>query len=163
MVQVINLYDPAYTQDFLKLDEHNKIIVDPKRQMMQDMVSQADEIIVCFPLWWFGMPAILKNRRDHTMASGFAYRYRSGKVMPTPLMTGKHIRVVCTTGGPGWFYRTLGYILIVLPFWVGLCQYVGLSLRSWMWICDLPKYKTIESREHIYTKIEKIAKIQDRS
>ncbi len=160
-VQCIDLYDPLYKQDFLHLDDHNRFVYDPKRQMMQDMIHGADEIILCFPLWWFGMPAILKNRRDSTMTSWFSYIYRKWKVMPTPLLTGKHIRVVCTTWWPGWFYTTLWYILIVLPFVVGLCRYVWLSLRWRTRICDLPQYKTRESRNWIYTKIQKIAIRQD--
>ncbi|WP_304503179.1 NAD(P)H-dependent oxidoreductase [Alicyclobacillus sp. SO9] len=36
----------------------------------------ADALILQFPLWWFGMPAILKGWIDRVFAYGLAYGYR---------------------------------------------------------------------------------------
>src|SRR5689334_10540750 len=36
-----------------------------------------DALILQFPLWWFGLPAILKGWVDRVFAYGFAYGYKS--------------------------------------------------------------------------------------
>lgn len=39
----------------------------------QDKLRAADTVILQFPLWWYGMPAILKGWFDRVFASGFAF------------------------------------------------------------------------------------------
>lgn len=42
----------------------------------QKKLLAADAVIFHFPLWWFGMPAILKGWIDRVYAYGFAYGYK---------------------------------------------------------------------------------------
>lgn len=39
----------------------------------QDKVRRADALVVQFPLWWYGMPAILKGWFERVFVSGFAF------------------------------------------------------------------------------------------
>jgi NAD(P)H dehydrogenase (quinone) len=39
----------------------------------QAKIKRADLVILQFPIWWFGMPAILKGWADRVFARGFAY------------------------------------------------------------------------------------------
>lgn len=39
----------------------------------QDKLSAADAVVVQFPLWWYGVPAILKGWFDRVLVSGFAF------------------------------------------------------------------------------------------
>lgn len=39
----------------------------------QDKLCAADTVVIQFPLWWYGMPAILKGWFDRVFASGFAF------------------------------------------------------------------------------------------
>ncbi|MFB0630742.1 NAD(P)H oxidoreductase [Streptomyces sp. AB3(2024)] len=41
-------------------------------------VAAADLIVVVFPLWWFGLPALLKGWVDRVWNHGFAYGGRGG-------------------------------------------------------------------------------------
>ncbi|MGN6036669.1 NAD(P)H-dependent oxidoreductase [Brevibacterium casei] len=45
----------------------------PEVRMEQEKVRGADAIVVQFPLWWYGMPAILKGWFDRVFVSGFAF------------------------------------------------------------------------------------------
>jgi len=63
----------------------------------------ADAVILQFPLWWFGMPAILKGWIDRVFAYGLAYgfkgagnRYRYGDGG----FKGKRALLCVTVGGP---------------------------------------------------------------
>lgn len=42
-------------------------------QREQAKLRRADLLVVQFPLWWYGMPAILKGWFDRVFESGFAY------------------------------------------------------------------------------------------
>jgi NAD(P)H dehydrogenase (quinone) len=46
-------------------------------EIEQRKVLAADAVIFHFPLWWFGMPAILKGWIDRVWAYGLAYGYKN--------------------------------------------------------------------------------------
>jgi NAD(P)H dehydrogenase (quinone) len=72
----------------------------------QEKIAWADALVVQFPLWWYGMPAILKGWFDRVFVKGYAYgvrdpdrpgrtlRYGEGK------LSGKRALVVVTSGSP---------------------------------------------------------------
>lgn len=77
----------------------------------QAKVRAADAIILQFPLWWFGMPAILKGWIDRVWAYGLAYgyknagnRYRYGD----GAFKGKRALLCVTVGGPARDYAPRG-------------------------------------------------------
>jgi NAD(P)H dehydrogenase (quinone) len=57
---------------------------------------RADLLILQFPIWWFGMPAILKGWADWVLARGFAYV--AGRKYDTGMFRGKTAMVAATTG-----------------------------------------------------------------
>lgn len=46
---------------------------DPAVAREQEKLLAADALVVQFPLWWYGMPAILKGWFDRVLVSGFAF------------------------------------------------------------------------------------------
>jgi NAD(P)H dehydrogenase (quinone) len=70
----------------------------------QDKLRLADAVVVQFPLWWFGMPAILKGWFDRVFVEGFAYGVRGDdgrtRRYGDGILAGKRAMVVVTTGGP---------------------------------------------------------------
>lgn len=77
----------------------------------QRKLLAADAVILQFPLWWFGMPAILKGWIDRVYAYGFAYgykgegnRYRYGD----GILKGKRALLSVMVGGPATDYSPRG-------------------------------------------------------
>ncbi len=66
-------------------------------QREQARVQAADAIILLFPLWWGGPPAILKGWIDRVLAYGFAYV--DGCRFDTGLFKHKRSLLCVTTGG----------------------------------------------------------------
>lgn len=99
-VEILDLYAPEYRQDFLTFDENGRPVVTETTLLMQKKVQWADGLVFVFPIWWFDMPAILKNWLDHTMAGGFAYKYKPKSLQPFKLLKGKTARVFCCSGAP---------------------------------------------------------------
>ena len=63
----------------------------------QARFRQADLVITVFPLWWSGVPAILKGWFDRVLAYGFAYV--DGARFTTGFFAEKRGLVCLTTGG----------------------------------------------------------------
>ncbi|MBO1325776.1 NAD(P)H-dependent oxidoreductase [Acetobacter sp. TBRC 12305] len=98
----------------------------------QEKLRQADLVIFQFPIWWFGMPAIMKGWADRVFARGFAYS--AGRKYDTGLFRGKTAMVAATTGTSADTYAPDGIdgdILSVLwPVHNGLLRYTGFDVIS---------------------------------
>ena len=79
----------------------------PQISSEMNALENADVLIFNFPLWWFGMPAILKGWVDKVLAYTFAYGgsyglYKEGR------FNGKRAFLTITTGSPKDFYTPEG-------------------------------------------------------
>ncbi len=63
----------------------------------QDKFRQADLVVMIFPLWWGGIPAILKGWIDRVLACGFAYV--DGARFSKGLFPDKRGLICVSTGG----------------------------------------------------------------
>lgn len=71
-----------------------------------DLLRRVEGIILCFPQWWFGMPALLKGYFDRVWAPGVAFAHDLAGGRIGPLLT--HVRVfgvVTSYGSPWWYVR----------------------------------------------------------
>lgn len=72
----------------------------------QQKLLWADAIVFQFPLWWFGMPAVMKGWFDRVFARGFAFdaehRYDQG------LLKGRRVMLAVTTGGTAASFTPTG-------------------------------------------------------
>jgi NAD(P)H dehydrogenase (quinone) len=103
----------------------------------QAKLLAADAVILQFPVWWFGMPAILKGWVDRVFASGFAIgvpkpgtkqwlRYGEGN------LAGRRAMLAVTTGGREPQYGARGVHGpigdLLFPINHGILHYVGMSV-----------------------------------
>ena len=66
----------------------------------------AEAVVLCFPTWWYGMPAILKGYFDRVWAQGVAFRLADGGGAILPgLGNIRKVWVVTTYGAPWWMIR----------------------------------------------------------
>jgi NAD(P)H dehydrogenase (quinone) len=66
----------------------------------------AEALVLCFPTWWYGMPAILKGYFDRVWARGVAFDLPQGGGTIQPCLTNiRKVAVVTTYGAPWWFIR----------------------------------------------------------
>lgn len=73
----------------------------------QEYLKKAEVITFIYPIWWTGLPAILKGYVDRTFSYGFAYQYNAqGGV--DKLFTGKKGVIINTHGTPGEIYDSIG-------------------------------------------------------
>ncbi|RVB39902.1 flavodoxin family protein, partial [Mesorhizobium sp. M7A.F.Ca.CA.004.05.1.1] len=95
-----------------------------------EKVKRAAFVLFQFPVWWFGMPAMLKGWADRVFARGFAYL--PGRKYDTGMFRGKLAMVAATTGTSADTYAPDGIdgdILTVLwPIHNGLLRYSGFDV-----------------------------------
>lgn len=68
-----------------------------------DQLKRAESLVLVFPTWWFGFPAILKGWFDRVWAPGHAYDHATdlGPIVPR-LDNLREMKVVTTLGSPWW-------------------------------------------------------------
>jgi len=93
-------------------------------------MEAADLMIWQFPLWWFGVPGILKGWVDKVFAFGRVYG--RGKFYETGLYRGKRALLSMTTGGAEKAYLSDGFNGdingILRPIQRGMLQFVGFDV-----------------------------------
>ena len=70
-----------------------------------ERLRAADAIVLCFPVWWYGMPAILKGYFDRVWVNGVAFHLHTGGRIEAGLHRIKKLWVVCTYGAPWWLIK----------------------------------------------------------
>jgi NAD(P)H dehydrogenase (quinone) len=72
-------------------------------QVQAQRLRDAEGLVLCFPTWWFGFPAILKGWFDRVWAPGVAYDHASdlGAIEPR-LPKLKRVMVITSLGSPWW-------------------------------------------------------------
>lgn len=98
----------------------------------QARVAAADNLILQFPLWWGGPPALMKGWIDRVLSYGFAYV--DGRRFETGLFRGRRAMISVTTGGtPQRFsdegvYGPIGPLL--MPIRRLALEYMGFAVEA---------------------------------
>jgi putative NADPH-quinone reductase len=66
----------------------------------QSLIKWANHIVIVYPVWWSGPPAILKGFIDRVFLPGFAFKYRENSSSWDKLLTGKSSRLIITSDAP---------------------------------------------------------------
>lgn len=100
----------------------------PELQREMDKLFWCDVLILQFPLWWFGLPAILKGWVDRVFASGGRI-YGGGKWYDRGVFAGKRAMIAATIGGPESMYSGHGLngpiATILFPINHGILYFTG--------------------------------------
>lgn len=95
-------------------------------------LEAADLMIWQFPLWWFGLPAILKGWVDRVFAMGRVYG--GGRIYDSGLFKGKKALLSLTTGGPRESYLSDGFNgdldAVLRPIQRGMLEFTGFSVLA---------------------------------
>lgn len=104
-LHVLDLYREGF-DPVLRFDrQHPRRDLKDSQEMRpyRERIEWADHLIFVYPVWWYGLPAILKGFFDRVFVSGFAFV--SGHGLPKGLLSGKSAWIVATIDSPSWFVR----------------------------------------------------------
>ena len=113
--------------------------LEPSLQAAQADLQWAQEIVFIFPLWWGGMPALLKGFLDRTLLPGFAFKYEHNGKGLTPMLTGRTARIIITMDTPRWIDRWLYGSPVVRQFKYPILRFCGIKLKQVRYMSPIVK------------------------
>lgn len=144
-------FNPTLSLEDMKGQRTGQVAVDVKEE--QDFISWAEHITFIYPIWWTGMPAIMKGYIDKVMSYGFAYWYDQG--IQKGLLAGKQTVIINTHGKSAAEYEAIGMDkALSLTSDQGIYTYCGLKIKQ-HYFFDKADKATSESIEHWTKEVEK--------
>ena len=103
-VRVIDVYSLKF-DPVLKLTEAGfPPPLEPDLQKAQETISWCQHLVIVFPVWWSGLPALLKGFIDRTFTEGWAYQFTSA-IHWERLLKGRSAHAFYTMDAPPLFAR----------------------------------------------------------
>ncbi|MBT2162250.1 NAD(P)H-dependent oxidoreductase [Zobellia barbeyronii] len=130
-VVIRNLYDlnfnPILSLEDMSGQHMGEVSKDVKKE--QEYISWAEHITLIYPIWWTGMPAIMKGYIDRVFSYGFAYRYDAG--IQKGLLKKKQTTIINTHGKSQAEYESIGMDkALSLTSDTGIFKYCGLEVAQ---------------------------------
>ena len=98
-------FDPVMSRqerlDYLNTARNERLV-----KRYDDQLAAAEAVVLIYPAWWYGMPAMLKGYFDRVWLPGVAFDVLPDGTVSTERL--KHLRrivVVTTYGGSWWMVR----------------------------------------------------------
>lgn len=160
-VKVRDLYDmhfnPVLTDADVKALEQGTPPTDIQAE--QELIRWADAMVFVYPVWWSGMPAILKGYIDRVFSFGFAYT--ADEAGPKGLLKNKQVYIVNTTGADEETNIEDGVFQSMHNLTdVGIFQFCGMEMAGHNYFTAVP-YVTDDERQVMLSKfrsaIERLA------
>lgn len=74
--------------------------LEPDLAAAQESIRWAGHLVLVYPTWWGGPPALLKGFVDRVFLPGFAFRYRKGSILWDKLLAGRTADLLVTLDTP---------------------------------------------------------------
>ncbi len=122
-------FDPILHQGYRAIQP-----MEPDLVRFQELLKAADHFVVIHPVWWVGMPALLKGLFDRAWLPGSAFRYMKMKdgarsIFWHRLYRGKTARIIITSGTNPWLVRLLPGNVNAQLKW-GILWFAGFSTET---------------------------------
>ncbi len=92
-----------------------------------DKIQQSDHLVWFFPMWWYGVPALLKGFIDRVFLPGIAFEYQEDKPLPKKLFVNKTGHIFITADTPRWYDRFIMGSPAIKHFKKGVLQFCGIN------------------------------------
>ena len=102
-VQEIIVSDLKFNPN-LEFGYRKRTELEPDLLEAQEKIKWAEHLVIIYPLWWGGMPALLKGFFDRTFLPGFAFQKRENSVWWDKYLMGKSARIITTMDQPAWYH-----------------------------------------------------------
>ncbi|HEY0298210.1 MAG TPA: NAD(P)H-dependent oxidoreductase [Arachidicoccus sp.] len=119
-------FNPILSLEDMSGQRKGHLAEDVKQE--QQLILWAEIITFIYPIWWTGLPAILKGYIDRVFSYGFAYSYDQG--IQKGLLTGKQTVIINTHGKSNEEYEAIGMDkALTLTSSKGIYSYCGLEIK----------------------------------
>jgi len=112
LVHVEDLYGEGFSPALSAAERANYYDESANRGDVEPSVARlkaAEALLLVYPTWWFGMPAMLKGWLDRVWVPGVAFRLDGGGTLKPQLANIRRIGVITTYGSPRWVLWWVGW------------------------------------------------------
>lgn len=166
-VQVVDLYalgfDPVLSADAWRAHRHDRRhpAVDVAEQV--EALQGAEGLVLVYPTWWYGLPAMLKGWFDRVWQPGVAFALERGAFQTHRLTRLKRFAALTTYGSPRLFITWL----VGDPVRRQLMRGLALQFAKGLKTCWAPIYLVDgKSRERLAVErdraVERVGRLFDR-
>ncbi|HUO76603.1 MAG TPA: NAD(P)H-dependent oxidoreductase [Thermodesulfovibrionales bacterium] len=157
-VKIRDLYQMEFnsilkSEDFANM-QRGSVARDVKEE--QELIRSAEVMIFVYPLWWAGMPAMLKGYIDRVLTEGFAYRISDEGI--AGLLAGKKVFLFTTMGASmgdyeeSGFFKSMGQITDT-----GVFAFCGCEVLGHKYFPSVP-YVTDSDRKKMLEEVRELVK-----
>jgi len=102
-VEIINVRELDFNPN-LQFGYRKRTVLEPDLEVAIKKIKEADHLVWVLPVWWSGMPAILKGFIDRVFLPGIMFEIEEGSLLPKKLLKNKTARLIITSDSPRWYY-----------------------------------------------------------
>ncbi|ASW73737.1 hypothetical protein IQ37_15585 [Chryseobacterium piperi] len=99
--------------------------LEPDLEHAIGLIKRSTHIVWIHPLWWFGLPAMMKGFIDRTFLPGVGFKYIDGKLKP--LFTEKSARIISTGDGDAETYEKVFHNSGIVQLKTGILEFTGME------------------------------------
>ncbi|MFT6983531.1 MAG: putative NADPH-quinone reductase [Crocinitomicaceae bacterium] len=151
VVITLNIVDLEFNPN-LQYGYRQRTDLEPDLLKAIEMIKKANHIVWIFPMWWHGLPALLKGFIDRTFLPGIAFEPVPRKPFPIKLMKGKSARIIITSDTPRWYNRLVMRSPAINQFKKGTLAFCGFSPVKVTYIAPI-KDSSLEFRKKWLKKV----------
>lgn len=141
-VRVLRLADLQFDAQLHGSNPHLQPL-EPDLLAAQESIDWAQHIAWVFPVWWGGVPALLKGFLDRAFTSGWAFKFNKGSPFPVPLLKGRTAHLLVPMDTPPWYYR-----------WVYRMPAIHQMRKTTLAFCGIRTTKTLMLGPIIHSTVE---------
>lgn len=144
-------FDPVLKVTDFEAMQAGKTPADIKAE--QDHIAAAETLIVIHPIWWTGLPAMMKGYFDRVLSYGFAYSVDANGIVK--LLTGKKALIFNTQGTPENVYEKSGmFTALRKTSDTGIFDFCGIEVVAHHFFGAVP-YVENETRQGYLANVQK--------
>ncbi|MGV8856353.1 MAG: NAD(P)H-dependent oxidoreductase [Devosia sp.] len=144
-------FDPVLHQGYKTIQT-----LEPDLVQAQELIAWCERWVIVYPLWWGGVPALLKGFFDRTLLPGQAFNYHDDDAGWEKLLTGRSAQLLITSDAPN-IWTALAYqncdVRMVKHAVLGFCGIRPVKVRRF----DRVKFSTEPQRAAWLEQVRQMA------
>lgn len=105
-VRKIRIADLKFSPN-LQHGYQKRMELEPDLQEAFEAIKWADHLVWVHPVWWGGLPAIVKGFIDRLFLPGFTFQPIPNSWKWEKLLIGKTAHIITTLDQPSWYYKLI--------------------------------------------------------
>lgn len=139
-------FNPVLTPSDFEALATGKVLPDVKAE--QDHIQWADILIYIYPIWWTGLPAMVKGYIDRVFSHGFAFKI--GVSGAEGLLKGKKAVILNTQGTPQGYYESSSMSSAIRKTSdAGIFEFCGIEVAEHKFFAGVPSVNDTVRKQYL--------------